>query len=205
MVLAGAGWLYLLAAAVQTAALSASPDAAAGKKFFEGPGKCLTCHTVNEQGGSRARDLSWIGVLRTPDALRRSVSDRSRHPDADAWSASDLDQVVAHLQSLRTMWRLEPGEHTREPAPASENAAFFDRPERDAEERPDQLMEALNIARGSTVADIGSGTGYFTWRLAEKVGPSGQAGRALGFRFVSLDLQGFRSGSLNEVLAPKTV
>ena len=27
--------------------------------------------------------------------------------------------------------------------------------------------------------------------------------KELGFRFVSLDLQGFRSGSLNEVLAPK--
>ena len=35
-------------------------------------------------------------------------------------------------------------------------------------------MEALQIAKGATVADIGAGVGFFTWRLAEVVGPSGK-------------------------------
>jgi ubiquinone/menaquinone biosynthesis C-methylase UbiE len=73
------------------------------------------------------------------------------------------------------MWALDtaPAE-PRDIAPPSENAAFFDRPERDAEERPDQLLDALQMPRGATVADIGSGTGYFTWRLAQRAGPSGK-------------------------------
>jgi predicted methyltransferase/mono/diheme cytochrome c family protein len=175
MKLALAGLLYTFAAAFQAAPAAVSNEAAAGRALFEGRG-CLTCHTVNEQGGRRARDLSWIGLLRTPDALRRSLTDAAKHSDASALPASELDQLVAHLRTLRTMWRLEPepSERTREAAPASENTAFFDRPERDAEERPDQLIAALDILPGSTVADIGSGTGYYTWRLAQKVGPDGK-------------------------------
>src|SRR5687768_12128528 len=172
-----AAGLLVLAAAVQAAPAVVSPDAAAGKALFEGRGTCATCHTVNGQGVRRARDLSWIGLLRTPDALRRSVLDRSPHRDVPVLSQSEVEQLVAHLRTLRTMWQLEPADpadRAREIAPASENAAFFDRPERDAEEQPDRLIEALAISKGATIADIGSGTGYFTWRLAEKVGPSGK-------------------------------
>ena len=172
--IAAAGLLYLLSATVQSAPATVPADAAAGRALFEGRGKCLACHAVNERGGRLARDLSWIGLLRTSDALRRSVTDLSRHPDARALSAGDVDLLVAHLGTLRTMWRVEPSERTRDAAPASENAAFFDRPERDAEERPEQVIAALDIPAGATVADIGSGTGYFTWRLAEKVGRSGK-------------------------------
>jgi ubiquinone/menaquinone biosynthesis C-methylase UbiE len=52
--------------------------------------------------------------------------------------------------------------------------AFLNRIGRDAEERPDSLVNALEIPMGSSVAEIGSGTGYFTWRLAENVGPAGK-------------------------------
>ena len=47
------------------------------------------------------------------------------------------------------------------------------RPERQPEEHPDQALDALKISKGATVADVGAGVGYFTWRLAERVGPSG--------------------------------
>ncbi len=52
-------------------------------------------------------------------------------------------------------------------------ADWLVRPERVEEEHPDQALDALKIARGSTVADIGAGVGYFSWRLAERVGPEG--------------------------------
>ena len=53
-------------------------------------------------------------------------------------------------------------------------ADWLVRPEREAEEAPDAALAAIGIARGATVADIGAGAGYFTWRLAERVGPSGK-------------------------------
>jgi ubiquinone/menaquinone biosynthesis C-methylase UbiE len=52
-------------------------------------------------------------------------------------------------------------------------ADWLVRPERQAEEHPDEALYALKIPKGATVADIGAGVGYFTWRLAERVGPSG--------------------------------
>ena len=47
-------------------------------------------------------------------------------------------------------------------------------PDRDAWQRPDQIMDALQIGEGSVVADVGAGGGWFTVRLAQRVGPSGQ-------------------------------
>jgi predicted methyltransferase len=118
--------------------------------------------------------LSWIGLLRTPEALRSAITNAGRHPEAATFSGTEVEQLVAHLRTLRKMWAIEPGERTRDVAPASENIAFFNRPERDTEERPELLMSALAIPPGATVADLGSGTGYFTWRLAEQVGPTGK-------------------------------
>lgn len=47
-------------------------------------------------------------------------------------------------------------------------------PERDAWQRPDEVLAALGVAPGQTVADIGAGPGYFTLRLARAVGPEGR-------------------------------
>jgi SAM-dependent methyltransferase len=53
-------------------------------------------------------------------------------------------------------------------------ADWLVRPEREAEEQPDAALDAIGIAKGATVADIGAGAGYMTWRLATRVGPAGK-------------------------------
>jgi tRNA A58 N-methylase Trm61 len=53
-------------------------------------------------------------------------------------------------------------------------APWLVRPEREAEERPDQALDELKIAKGSVVADIGAGVGYMSWRMAERVGSQGK-------------------------------
>lgn len=57
---------------------------------------------------------------------------------------------------------------------SAEGAPWLVRPEREQEEHPDQALDALRIAKGSTVADIGAGVGYMSWRLAKRVGPGGK-------------------------------
>lgn len=47
-------------------------------------------------------------------------------------------------------------------------------PDRDAWQKPDEVMDALGIAEGSVVADLGAGGGWFTVRLARRVGPNGK-------------------------------
>jgi predicted methyltransferase len=46
-------------------------------------------------------------------------------------------------------------------------------PDRVQWNKPDLIMDALNIADGSIVADLGAGGGWFTARLARRVGPKG--------------------------------
>lgn len=48
-----------------------------------------------------------------------------------------------------------------------------DDPSRDAWQKPQGVVEKLSIARGSRVADLGAGEGYFTWHLAKAVGARG--------------------------------
>jgi SAM-dependent methyltransferase len=54
------------------------------------------------------------------------------------------------------------------------HADWLTRPERDKEEQPDRVVEALKIPKGATVVDLGAGVGYFTLRLAKQVGPTGR-------------------------------
>jgi predicted methyltransferase len=46
-------------------------------------------------------------------------------------------------------------------------------PSRDAWQQPKVVIQTLNISPGGRVADLGAGGGYFTWPLAEAVGPDG--------------------------------
>jgi len=50
---------------------------------------------------------------------------------------------------------------------AKASAKTFDDPARDAWQMPDRVIAALNLKPGQIVADIGSGTGYFSVRLAK--------------------------------------
>ncbi len=54
-----------------------------------------------------------------------------------------------------------------------QDLGLLEGPDRDKWQKPDLIMDALNIADGSTVADIGAGAGWFTIRLARRVGPRG--------------------------------
>ena len=55
-----------------------------------------------------------------------------------------------------------------------ENLGQLEGPDRDVWQRPEQIMDALNIAEGSVVADLGAASGWFTIRLARRVGPNGR-------------------------------
>lgn len=54
-----------------------------------------------------------------------------------------------------------------------EELGLLETPDRDDWQQPDQVMDRLGISDGSKVADIGAGGGWFTVRLARRVGPNG--------------------------------
>ncbi len=77
---------------------------------------------------------------------------------------ADGDQALRHAG---------PADHSF--ADAEAWAARFESAERDAWQMPDRVVETLGIEAGDSVADIGSGSGYFTRRFAAAVGPAGTA------------------------------
>jgi ubiquinone/menaquinone biosynthesis C-methylase UbiE len=54
-----------------------------------------------------------------------------------------------------------------------QDLGLLEAPDRDIWQHPDEVMDALGIAEASVVADIGAGSGWFTIRLARRVGPNG--------------------------------
>jgi ubiquinone/menaquinone biosynthesis C-methylase UbiE len=52
--------------------------------------------------------------------------------------------------------------------------AWLDRPEREKQERPEVVIDSMALRNGDVVADLGAGSGYFTFRMATKVGKTGK-------------------------------
>lgn len=95
--------------------------------------------------------LSWIVVaaaspVRPPEAEYGIATRRSRDGIGKVYFGREIAQVMGH-----------------------QGANWLERPEREQEERTDLLLDALALKPGDVVADIGAGTGYFSWRMAERL------------------------------------
>lgn len=84
-----------------------------------------------------------------------------------------------------------------------QGASWLERPERQEEERTDLLLEALALKPGEIVADIGAGSGYFSWRMAQKVGPKGAVYAVeIQQEFLDILMANVRKRDLSEIVKP---
>jgi len=60
------------------------------------------------------------------------------------------------------------------PVMSAEGADWLVRAEREEFEQPEKVVDALKLQKGMIVADIGAGVGYFSLRIAKRVGPVGE-------------------------------
>jgi ubiquinone/menaquinone biosynthesis C-methylase UbiE len=98
-----------------------------------------------------AAALSQDGLPPPPDPLYET---REKH-DPNGIGKFFLGREIAHVMG--------PG-----------GIPWLDREEREDEEHPQKLVDALELKGGEVVADLGAGSGYFTFRLAAKVGEKGR-------------------------------
>ena len=96
--------------------------------------------------------LLFIGSVSA--AAENPYETRARH-DPDGIGKFYLGREIAHVMG--------PG-----------GVPWLERAEREAEERPQQLIDALEIKRGQTIADLGAGSGYYSFRIAPLVGKQGK-------------------------------
>ena len=95
----------------------------------------------------RLRSLSVLALVLAASAAAAVAQAGSRHPVSG--------RVIAQVMGY-------------------EGAAWLERPEREKEEAPSKAIAALEIRPGQVVADVGAGSGFYTSRLAERVGPTGK-------------------------------
>ena len=202
-----------------------------GQAIFAGKGNCLTCHAVDQKGGSLGPDLSMVAVMRTDESLRLALIDPSAEihdeyltlvvspregrrfegialneddlsiqlrdhtgmprsflkselrewhreerslmpPYGERLTPAELNDVLQYLSTLRGKTP-QKGSRKREIARVAENLGWLTRADREFDERPESMLDAIGLSNGMRVADIGSGLGYYTWRLATRVGPGG--------------------------------
>jgi SAM-dependent methyltransferase len=104
-----------------------------------------------------------------------------RHAGLAAFVALSL---TGALELARDASAAGPGQASARPAPsgpARPKARLFsaldlgllEAPDREQWQKPNLIMDELRIAEGSVVADLGAGGGWFTIRLARRVGPNG--------------------------------
>jgi ubiquinone/menaquinone biosynthesis C-methylase UbiE len=64
------------------------------------------------------------------------------------------------------------GQKHRGPSDLKDYIEALERPDRDKDQKPDEVIKALNLDRYMTIADIGAGSGYFTrkfvWEVQDK-------------------------------------
>ena len=82
-------------------------------------------------------------------------------------------QVIVLVLALNVLSGTTQDRVPHSPLFPPEDLGILEGPDRDAWQMPDQVMDTLGIADGATVADLGAGGGWFTVRLARRVGPNG--------------------------------
>ena len=127
------------------------------------PFLCLDILRARQRSVARCSLTLLLAVVSLPslaqstDTVRAPASDAYRHvaPSRDGSGIVYLNRETADVM---------------DPV----GAAWLERPERAGEERPDLLLKALALTPGMQVADVGAGTGYYSWRMAQAIGPSGR-------------------------------
>lgn len=147
------------------------------------PRNCRTCHTRR----TPAMLLACVSVLAllssaSIDAVAQAPAADPRYeriaPSPDGIGKRYMGREIAGVMG----WQ---------------GAQWLERESRAREERPQLLLRELALAPGMTVADIGAGTGYYTWQLAQQVGAGG--------RVYAVDVQPQMIGMLNSQMAKRGV
>jgi ubiquinone/menaquinone biosynthesis C-methylase UbiE/broad specificity phosphatase PhoE len=109
-----------------------------------------------------------------PDGRGYQLVARVRPDEWAAWpTATAAHRAGDHAGEHRHHPRSEDDVH-RLHRDSAAYIAMLEDPQRDAWQKPDQVVRTLRLREGDSVADIGAGSGYFTLRLAAAVGATGR-------------------------------
>ncbi|AKT40451.1 class I SAM-dependent methyltransferase [Chondromyces crocatus] len=146
---------FLLTACAPPPAAPASPSSASPD---------ATAPSTPPASATSTRPAPSHGHGPDQSAPRHGAAQAPHGPDAHAHDHHGHDHAAGHAHG--------PLVHRFERA--DDWTAQFDSPDRDAWQKPTDVVAAMGITPGMTVADIGAGTGYFLPHLVRAVGPTGK-------------------------------
>lgn len=124
-----------------------------------------------------------LGVSGCSRAPVQPASEGAAPSAGEPWVTAPVDASVARGTVAEPSARSEPpvppkggmylGRRLATPM-SYQGAPWLERADRDETERPEHVLDVLGVRPGMHVADFGAGSGYFTVRLARRVGATGR-------------------------------
>ena len=105
------------------------------------------------------------------EALKELSNQQASQPGADFKITSSLALAFLDKDSLTST---RTGDATEEQLFFWRDFILFNNPYRENWEQTSLILKALNLRPGQTVADVGSGPGYYSFKFSQKVGPEGR-------------------------------
>ena len=91
-----------------------------------------------------------------------------------AWAIVTLAFFVVSDRSSYAQDGISPREKRRNELPVDQLMKQLEDPKREERMQPDKVLDVFEVKQGDTIADVGAGTGYFSFRLASRVGGQGK-------------------------------
>ena len=132
-----------------------------------------------ENFGGEYTALQWICeyLVASPEEKKKILADPYVNAFYQYWAKDDFANLTDYI---RFKYRLDTGGSKPKQSFESERRhrfqedfILFNNPRRERWEKSSKIIEKLAIKQGDLVADIGSGPGYFTFKLANLVGAKG--------------------------------
>jgi ubiquinone/menaquinone biosynthesis C-methylase UbiE len=131
-----------------------------------------------EHYGGEYTALEWFCdyLLGTDQQRQEMLSDRYHRSFFEFFSANDYASLKEYLGRKYHLTKFSDADNEagRERIAFLEDFILFNNPRREEWERTSQIIDCLKIKPGMTIADVGSGPGYYTFKFSELIGNTGK-------------------------------
>ena len=131
-----------------------------------------------EHYGGEYTALEWFCdyLLGTPERRKAQIVDRYQQSFFDFFSANDYENLKEYLRRKYHLGKVPDAETDTGHARIAflEDFILFNNPRREGWEKTSKIIESLQIQPGTTIADVGCGPGYYTFKFAELTGQTGK-------------------------------
>ncbi len=131
-----------------------------------------------ENFGGEYTALQWFGeyFLASPQQQEQFLKEMLVLEFFNFFAEDDFASLKEYLKRKYGLGELEDegSKEAIEREKLLEDFILFNNPRREEWEKTSKMLESLNIQPGDTIADIGSGPGYYTFKFSKLVGPQGK-------------------------------